>query len=145
MVTKQIGNLIEISFKYNPALVSFINTLEGRTYNPATRARYIPLTGSDKSIGRLAACGLEVKPELREAVLKDTKKVAEMERLQEASDVEFETSLPLFPYQKVGAAFLKRIGSGLLGDEVGLGKTIQTLAVCESTGAGKVLVFTPSA
>src|SRR3990167_4097603 len=59
------------------------------------------------------------------------------------TDSDFKTSLPLFPYQIKGAEFLHRIGSGLLGDEVGLGKTLQALAVIESTDSKKNLVVCP--
>ena len=59
------------------------------------------------------------------------------------NNLEFKTSLPLFPYQIKGAEFLHRIGSGLLGDEVGLGKTLQALAVIESTDSKKNLVVCP--
>src|SRR3990167_3023384 len=60
------------------------------------------------------------------------------------NNLEFKTSLPLFPYQLKGAEFLHRIGSGLLGDEMGLGKSVQALAVCELADAKKVLIFCPS-
>jgi SNF2 family DNA or RNA helicase len=65
--------------------------------------------------------------------------------LSDKEDTDFVTRLPLFPYQKVGAAFLVKIGSGLMGDDMGLGKTIQSLAVCDKVGAKKVLIFAPSA
>ena len=60
------------------------------------------------------------------------------------NNLDFKTSLPLFPYQLKGAEFLHRIGSGLLGDEMGLGKSVQALAVCERADAKKVLIFCPS-
>lgn len=57
----------------------------------------------------------------------------------------FETKLPLFPYQKEGASFIFDVGSGLLGHEMGLGKGLMALAVCERAEAGAVLIFCPSA
>ena len=59
--------------------------------------------------------------------------------------MEFESSLPLFPFQKAGVDFLLKVGSGLLCDSMGLGKTLQSIAVCEHVQAKKVLIFTPSA
>ena len=59
--------------------------------------------------------------------------------------MEFKSSLPLFPFQKTGVEFLLKVGSGLLCDSMGLGKTIQSLAVCEHIQAKKVLILTPSA
>ena len=56
----------------------------------------------------------------------------------------FKTTLPLFPYQVKGAEFLHRIGSGLLGDSPGVGKTLQVIALAEHTQAEKILVFCPA-
>ena len=33
----------------------------------------------------------------------------------------------LYPYQKIGADFLARLGSALLADDVGVGKTLQAI------------------
>src|SRR3990167_1101925 len=60
------------------------------------------------------------------------------------SETDFKTSLPLFPYQRAGAEFLLRIGSGLLGDSPGVGKTLQVIALAEHTKAEKILVFCPA-
>ncbi|MEK7092552.1 MAG: SNF2-related protein, partial [Patescibacteria group bacterium] len=60
------------------------------------------------------------------------------------NETEFITSLPLFEYQKKGVAFLHSIGSGLLGDSPGVGKTLQVIALAEHTGAEKILVFCPA-
>lgn len=144
MIVKQAGEKIEIKFQYNPYLVSFVKALPGRHYNPGTKSWFIPLAGSLSSIERLAGKGFEIDAALVEAVAADERKAAEVEALAVMNDAEFESSLPLFPYQKVGASFLYRIGSGLLGDEMGLGKTIQSLALCEKVGAQKVLIFTPA-
>jgi len=40
-------------------------------------------------------------------------------------------SVPLFPYQREGAAHLLRAGRALLADDMGLGKTAQAIAACE--------------
>ena len=59
-------------------------------------------------------------------------------------ETDFKTSLPLFPYQIKGAEFLHNIGSGLLGDSPGVGKTLQVIALAEHTKAEKILVFCPA-
>lgn len=74
-------------------------------------------------------------------------KEAELQKVKAPTilkDTEFETPLPLYNYQKVGSAFLYKIGSGLLGDDPGSGKTIMSLAVIEKAKAKKVLIFCPS-
>jgi SNF2 family DNA or RNA helicase len=145
MIVRKNNNVVEISFSYRPELVSFIKTLEGRKYNPATKHWYIPLAGSHESIERLAKKGFTIELELWDEVKRDRKQAREAEALAVMPDTEFDTPLPLFPYQKVGAAFLYKIGSGLIGDEMGLGKTVQSLAVCEKAKAEKVLIFAPVA
>ncbi len=145
MIARKNQNTIEISFSYFPPLVSFVKSLEGRKYDPHKKVWYIPLAGSYASVERLAKRGFDIDPELWAEVRSDQERAREAEALALMDDTEFETTLPLFPYQKVGSSFLWKIGSGLLGDEMGLGKTIQSLAVCEKAKAGKVLVFAPSA
>lgn len=51
--------------------------------------------------------------------------------------------VPLFPYQARGVRFLHRAGSALLGDEPGLGKTLQALAWASYSG-GRTLVICPA-
>ncbi len=55
---------------------------------------------------------------------------------------------PLYPYQRIGAAFLAHTGRALLADEMGLGKTVQALAAFlflrEQGLAERALVFCPA-
>lgn len=144
MIVRKNKNAIEISFAYDLKVISFIKTLEGRKYNAGTKSWFIPLAGSSVSVEQLERKGFKIDPELKVALMADREVAKEAEALTVMDDTEFISSLPLFPYQKVGAAFLYQIGSGLMGDEVGLGKTIQALAVCEKVNAGKVLIFCPA-
>ena len=144
MIVKKTNDKIEISFAYNPKLISFIKTLDGRVYNPKSKTWFIPLAGSSVCVEQLARKWFKIEPELLQAMEADVKLAEEAVHLAILPDTEFESPLPLFPYQKVGASFLHQIGSGLMGDEMGLGKTIQALAVCEKIGAGKVLIFCPA-
>lgn len=149
MLVRKVQNTIEISFRYDPALVSFVKTLEGRKYDPHTKSWSIPLAGSSPAVDRLAARGFTIDPDLWAAVRRDQELAREAEALAVMPDTEFATPLPLFPYQKVGSAFLWKIGNGLLGDEMGLGKTIQSLAVCQKLfkdqGRLRALIFAPAA
>jgi SNF2 family DNA or RNA helicase len=51
--------------------------------------------------------------------------------------------VPLYPYQARAVRFLHRAGSGILGDEPGLGKTLQALAWTLLSG-GRTLVVCPA-
>lgn len=139
-------NQIEISFVYDPRHIAFIKKLDGRTYNPRTKRWSIPLIGAQKTVEELLKRGFQVvDPELVSALKQEYETENESKLFSIMTDLDFKSSLPLYPYQKVGAAFLVRIGSGILGDEPGLGKTVQSLAVCEKVGAQKVLILCPSA
>ena len=139
------GKEIMIDFDYNPMLVSAVKALDGREYSPTVRAWFIPITNSLESLERLSSLGFDIPENVWLAARKDEEVSRQAEKMSEQGDVEFSSTLPLFPYQKVGARFIAELGSGLIGDEMGLGKTIQALAVCEYAGDKKVLIFTPSA
>ena len=55
-------------------------------------------------------------------------------------------TVPLFPYQREGAAYLLHAGRALLADDMGLGKTAQAIAACELLRArgeaSRILVVT---
>jgi len=144
-VQKYDDRTILISFKFDPRLVSFVKTLEGRKYLPQLKKWAIPFAGSSVSVEQLERKGFQIDPALRQELMADRQVAQEAEALAVMDDAEFTSPLPLFPYQKVGAAFLYKIGSGLMCDEVGLGKTIMSLAVCERAQAKKVLIFCPAA
>lgn len=144
MLVRKNKDKIEISFAYDPKLIAFMKTLQGKKYNPGTKTWFIPLAGNSVTIEQLARKGFKIDPELLAAMEADVKLAQEAEAISILPDTEFESPLPLFPYQKVGASFLYQIGSGLMGDDMGLGKTIQSLAVAEKAQCEKVLIFCPA-
>jgi SNF2 family DNA or RNA helicase len=135
---------LEVKFRYQHNLVSLVKSLDGRTYNPQTRSWFLPIAGAGEALGKLSRAGFTIDPEVLVAVKEDEARSKEAEALATLDSVNFKTDIPLYGYQKVGAAWLVRVGSGILGDQVGLGKTPQVLSVAEATGANKILVFCPS-
>ncbi len=144
MHVRQRDDKVEITFPFDMKLVAFVKSLDGRKYDARTKSWTIPLPRCGVSLGQLEKRGFVIDPALKEAVEADERNASEAVALATASDAEFDTKLPLFPYQRAGAAFLYRAGSALLGDEMGLGKTIQSLAVAEAAEAKKVLIFCPA-
>lgn len=53
-------------------------------------------------------------------------------------------TIPLYPYQQAGVRFLTTAQSALLGDEMGTGKTIQTIATLERERAFPALIVCPN-
>lgn len=89
---------------------------------------------------------LEIAPEVRKHV-----KVLEEEQIKrleykEQEDVNLEVGFghKLRNYQRVGAGFLAEVGSCILADDMGTGKTLQTITACEELGAKRVLVVCPN-
>lgn len=145
MYAKKTGEKIEITFQYEQSLVALVKSFSGRKYHAGSKSWSIPLAGSSQAVESLLRRGFRVSPELLSAIEADKAAASEAEAMQVMDDTEFTSPLPLFPFQKVGAAFLYKIGSGLLGDQPGLGKTLQSLAVCVKSEARKVLIFCPAA
>ena len=143
MIVRQRDKHVEISFPFDMKLVAFVKSLEGRKYDARTKSWTIPMSRCGVSLHQLEKRGFVIDPDLKAAVDADEKTASEAVALTTASDAEFTSTLPLFPPQRVGAAFLFKAGSALLGDEMGVGKTIQSLAVAEAAGAEKVLIFCP--
>jgi SNF2 family DNA or RNA helicase len=144
MLVKKRENKIQITFAYDPALVALVKALPGRVFHQPTKSWFIPLINSFESLQELKKNGFTVEDELfsQVAVAEEASRIASELTLK--TDTDFESSLPLYNYQRVGAAFLTAIGSGLLGDECGLGKTLQAIAVCEKVQTKRVLIFCPA-
>src|SRR3990167_9798645 len=101
MHVRKYENSILISFQYDPAIVSFVKSLEGRKYLPHLKEWAIPLAGSHANVDRLAKKGFEIEKDLWAEVRKDQEQAREAEALAVLPDTDFTTPLPLFPYQKV--------------------------------------------
>lgn len=50
----------------------------------------------------------------------------------------------LLPYQEVGASYLARNKKAILGDDMGLGKSAQTVSACDTVAADTVVVVCPA-
>lgn len=73
-------------------------------------------------------------------------RVQRVEQLKQLEDVDSEVDQDLWPPQRVGVEFLTIVGQGLLGDEMGTGKTVQVLRALRRLGpqARPVLVVCPN-
>lgn len=137
---------LKLDFAYNRSTIERIKMLPSRKYNPSGQYWTIPVADSMESLKKLRVLGFVVDEAVyKRAIEHDDDIAVSSEYKQKTDDVSFESPLPLLPYQRVGAGFITKIGgSGLIADEVGLGKTIQSLAVAEHLGVKKVLIFCPA-
>jgi len=116
------NNKIELKFPFNWEIINRIKTIPGRRFDVKKKEWSCPL--SIEAVQLLQDTEFQLDPELS-TFLKKSKITA--------NDIK-EIKLPklkkeLFPFQKIGVSFIgEKNGRVLLGDEQGLGKTIQALA-----------------
>lgn len=139
------NNRIKVKFNYDPKLIQFVKSIEGRQYSSPDKAWFIPKYISSGGLDTFRRLGFYIAPEVEKEVGNVQKIHEELADLKNKLDTDFVSSLPLYGYQKVGAAFLSHIGSGALCDQVGLGKTLMTLATIEKRGIKNNLIFCPKA
>ena len=110
---------MEIRYKFDPELLQLIKSLPGRRFHPDKKYWTAIITAD--SINKLKDAGFVIDAELEKLLYQ----AEEMEKEIEVSGLKKQ----LFPFQKVGVAFIeKRNGRALIADEMGLGKTIQAAA-----------------
>ena len=118
-VKKVDDRTMEIRFKFDQELLQLVKSLPGRRFHPDKKCWTATIIAD--SINKLKDAGFVIDAELEKL-------------LHQAEEIEKGIEVPglkkqLFPFQKVGVAFIeKRNGRALIADEMGLGKTIQASA-----------------
>lgn len=126
---KPDGNQLVIKCDYDPAIIYHIKTLPGRTYNVALKAWLVPKLFVKEVIYALKPLQFDLSPEVEELAKGEAKRNITL-------------NLPLYDFQKAGAEFLMNNRFCLLGDDMGIGKSIMAIATCEELKIEKVLVIT---
>lgn len=120
---------IKITFPFNADDLSRVKTLSGRHYQSKPPRHWTaPLTLA--SVKKLQEWGFELDEHLKK-YLEKTKAVSNKRVEEIAAQVGAAgqgLKKELYPFQKVGVAFAeKRDGRAIIGDEMGIGKTMQAL------------------
>lgn len=125
------------------------------SYEPETKRWRFPLDlATCFQLRNIFGKDLRVRIPLAEWAAKEIARRKELEELASADTAALRSvaeEAPLLyaamearPYQMVGAAWIARTRSALLGDDPGLGKTLQVMgAVVEAGLAGPIIVFAP--
>ena len=149
LIARDKENLI-ITFDYNPVIIEIVKTFDSRKYKSTTKEWIVPIIHIKRVLETLIPLGFSARQDVRDEYDKVIKHKQNVERILANDLKEFETDaiektkLPLFNFQKIGTGFLCATKSSLLGDEPGLGKTIQSLATVIINDAKKILIFCPS-
>ena len=148
-ITNNENNLI-ITFKYNPAIVHIVTKIEGRIFNNKNKEWSIPIIHVITVVDTLTPIGFKSSQKVLQLYddknTKDLKirQILEGNVSQKKIDQVKQLQLPLFDYQQKGVYFLTERGSGLLGDEPGLGKSVQSLATTLITKSIRNLIVCPA-
>lgn len=142
------GQKILITSPYDVALKDAIKEIPGRVWNPELKKWVIPLGEISFAIKMFKRTGWEYKvtARLRECVVADKERKEAMLRLKFQDDADFDAPgfrSTLRPFQNVGALFLVTAKRAVLGDDMGLGKSIQALAAAANLKAERTLVLVP--
>lgn len=135
------GRALAITFTYNPTTVEAIKNLPGRVFNTKLKRWEVPVDHIAETLNTLVPLGFTATL----PVLERAKDIERNEKIIAAirnNPATYKGKLPLYDFQKVGAAFLSNMEGSLLGDQPGLGKSIQTIAALEHSV--RVLILCPS-
>lgn len=141
-----------VAFPYSATLVALVKRLPGRSYVPSSHNWTLPLNDqAAASVTTLEQNGFTVDPEVSTAIAQLGDKLRQLNQLSanNTSTVSsLVSALPLYDFQKQGVVHnltaLQALGGSLNACDVGLGKTLQALAVVEAMPDIKqVLVLAP--
>jgi SNF2 family DNA or RNA helicase len=150
MKIRKEKNNLKIEFEYDPILVQKIRRIPNRKFNAKKKVWTVPIANIKEVVDTLTPDGFQLSydvAKLYDEKIKEKKKIRRVlaNKLKESEKKLLkETNLPFFNFQKKGVAFLTIIKSGLLGDEPGLGKTIQSIGTLSITNSFPALIICPN-
>lgn len=134
---------------YDPDLVEDIKSIPGRLWNKYSRDWTVPTTEVAAAIRVAREYGIHITDE----VMAMSGKLKEAHELSAAVAHEATDNITipglsdkaqLRPYQKVGVAYLASKRRAILADEMGTGKTLQSLCTVAATNAWPAVVVCPA-
>lgn len=132
-----------LTFRYDPAIIAKVKELPSRWYDKDTKTWRIQSTHVKAALAHLVPLGFWAHGEVKDCEREIDEKAMWKRTLIERAGEWYKGSLPLYEFQKIGALFLEYNKASLLGDEPGLGKTLQTIAALQ-TKCKRVLVVCPA-
>jgi SNF2 family DNA or RNA helicase len=147
--------VVELAFPPVDGLVSALKRLNGRVFIPEKKGGphwEVPmsLSNATRLMELLGSRRFQVGNEVIEAMERFAQKAERRLRLSTATsgegrlDVEDELGYDLYGYQRAGVRYAQEAERLIIGDQMGLGKTISALATVHSQKAYPVLVICPS-
>ena len=117
--------------------ISQIESLQG--YYRKDESYSFPICGDIIRRLLLSVPGLLLDPLLQAAISKILVSQKETIRIREQEDCDGDPNL--YPYQRIGVAWLKRVKRAILADDVGLGKTLVSLVAAREVKPKRTLII----
>lgn len=142
-LTKQNNNII-IQFDFDRDIIKAVKAIPGRKFDFKNKLWICSVGVAPQLLEALKPFDFVIDPAITNLVKTQKQTETDLEKIKSQDDVNIKFKTPLFPYQKVGVAFMLKAGHCLLGDEPGLGKTLQFITVCQARKTKKNLVICPA-
>lgn len=133
-----------ITFKYDPRVLDAIRQISGRKFDPDFKHWTVPADNVLEVLELLTPAGFTATQPVKTLAEQLNARLAQSQALK-AEPTLCLSPLPLYDFQRIGASFMVGMGSCLLADVPGLGKTIQTIAALEDMEKdANILVLCPA-
>lgn len=117
-----------VRFPYDEFIIGRIKReIDGRKWNNTTKCWEFPVVNIGKVVEIFGEGNIKLSEGARKKLVSETKRRKELDaiRVKDDTDLTIKTSIPLFPFQKVGVEFCNRAGGrAMIADQMGLGKQI---------------------
>ena len=134
-------NFFVIRFQYMPSLVERVKELPGRRWNPDLKAWVVPVSHREEV--KKFANHFRFTFHEPEVATAPKPQVFEEIALPELT-VDIPLKGRLFDFQRSGVAYILQKKRLIVGDQMGLGKTIQAIAAITAADAFPCLVICPA-
>lgn len=134
-------------FDYNPALVESAKCISGRRWDPADKVWTFPmnLAVAQQLYDTFGGCDFGFTLEYTEAVRQLQGNIEASRAKDCTTNYPIPEGLSYYPFQKAGIAFARDKRHVLIGDDPGLGKTVQAIGVINSRDdLRKILIICPA-
>lgn len=142
------GNDFQIKFLYNPDIVkSLRNTVPAAKWQPGAKMWTVSQEFGDKVIAFGVKWDFYVEPGISASVdeiVAQRKATFDLSLAVDGDVTLHNVSDQLLPYQKVGVSYLLQARRAILGDQPGLGKTLQALSALASENAFPAVIVSPN-
>lgn len=139
----KINDRIIITFDYDARVVDAVKSLPGRRFDAEFKRWTVPSSHAHRVLALLTPMGFGCHSAVND-LAKHAKNILDEKEIIRATPDLCQSKLPLYDFQKIGAAFLEASDGALLGDVPGLGKSLQTIAALEDERYRNILIFCPA-